>query len=87
MVALGLGQAVLGGLSSYEVQKKIYLITCSEQNFIISMLSQELSIRRSNFVAIPIPDSMSGCISNSEFWLFLKRDFFSVDSECKRKLL
>ena len=71
MVALGLGQAVLGGWSdSGGPQKKIYLITCSEQNFIISMLSQELSIPRGYFVAIPIPDSISGCISNSKFGYF-----------------
>ena len=67
MVALGLGQAVLGGKSSSGYQKKIYLITCSEHICMISMLSQELSIPRISFVAIPIPDSMSGCISNSEF--------------------
>ena len=70
MVALGLGQAVLGGYANAEYQKKIYLITRSEQNFIISMLSQELSTPRTYFVAIPIPDSMSGCISNSEFGYF-----------------
>ena len=71
MVALGLGQAVLGGYSTGSgYQKKIYLITCSEQICMISLLNQELSIPRDNFVAIPIPDSMSGCISNSEFGYF-----------------
>ena len=70
MVALGLGQAVLGGESSSGLQKKIYLITCSEHICMISLLNQELSIPRWYFVAIPIPDSMSGCISNSEFGYF-----------------
>ena len=71
MVALGLGQAVLGGELTYvSNQKKIYLITCSEQICMISLLNQELSIPRGDFVAIPIPDSMSGCISNSEFGYF-----------------
>ena len=70
MVALGLGQAVLGGKSVADYQKKIYHITCSEQICIILLLNQELSIPRSWFVAIPIPDSMSGCISNSEFGYF-----------------
>ena len=87
MVALGLGQAVLGGFGSSGIRKEIYHITCSQQICMISLLNQELSIPRGYFVAIPIPDSMSGCISNSEFWFFLKRDFFSGDSECKRKLL
>ena len=72
MVALGLGQAVLGGYSNSGPQKKIYLITCSEQICMISLLNQELSIPRQYFVAIPIPDSMSGCISNSEFGYFWK---------------
>ena len=70
MVALGLGQAVLGGYGNSAYQKKIYLITCSEQICMISLLNQELSIPRGYFVAIPIPDSMSGCISNSEFGYF-----------------
>ncbi len=70
MVALGLGQAVLGGEAISGYQKKIYHITCSEQICMISLLNQELSIPRSNFVAIPIPDSMSGCISDSEFGYF-----------------
>ena len=70
MVALGLGQAVLGGKASSGYQKKIYHITCSEQNCMISMISQELSIPRGYFVAIPIPDSMSGCISKSKFGYF-----------------
>ena len=73
MVALGLGQAILGGSSNGEFQKKIYHITCSEQICMISLLNQELSIPRYGFVAIPIPDSMSGCISNSEFGYFWKR--------------
>ena len=72
MVALGLGQAVLGGYAYSGYQKKIYLITCSEHICRISSLNQELSIPRSRFVAIPIPDSISGCISNSEFGYFWK---------------
>ena len=77
MVALGLGQAVLGGYSSSGYQKKIYHITCSEQICMISLLSQELSVPRVNFVAIPIPDSISGCISKSEFGHFWK-----ISPEC-----
>ena len=70
MVALGLGQAVLGGESSSGAQKKIYLITCSEQICMISLLNQELSIPRRDFVAIPIPDPISGCISGSKCGYF-----------------
>ena len=70
MVALGLGQAVLGGHSMSGYEKKIYHITCSEQICMISLLNQELSIPRKDFVAIPIPDSMSGCISGSKCGYF-----------------
>ena len=84
MVALGLGQAVLGGWSSSGgYQKKIYHITCSEQICMISLLNQELSIPRKDFVAIPIPDSMSGCTSNSEFGYFWKEISLVVTQNAK----
>ena len=66
MISLGLGQAILGGYGNSTTQSKIYLITCSEHIFVISVLSKELSVPRGVFVAIPIPDSMSGCISASK---------------------
>ena len=63
MVALGLGQAIIGGLNEYEVtKKKIYNLECSKGDCEISMIGVELSIERSSFVAIPIPDFLSGCI-------------------------
>ena len=67
MVPLGFGQAVLGGRGNGEYHRKIYSMTCSDQICMISMLSKELSIPRAYFVAIPIPDSMSGCISQCKF--------------------
>ena len=65
MISLGYGQAILGGFSKDVAQKKIYHVECSNKNCMISILSQELSIPRGYFVAIPISDSMSGCISES----------------------
>ena len=68
MVNLGLGQAVLGGYNDlYAWQNKIYHVTCSQQICKISKLSQELKVPRESFVAIPVPDSVSGCISDSKF--------------------
>ena len=71
MVPLGQGQGVLGGFGNGASQSKICHITCSHQICSISMLNNKLSVPRSEFVAIPIPDSISACISGSKlasFW-------------------
>ena len=67
MVNLGLGQAVLGGYNDNVIMNKIYHVTCSQQICKISKLSQELKVPRQSFVAIPVPDSLSGCSSESKF--------------------
>ena len=80
MVSLGLGQAILGGIDDNAVfQNRIYHITCSQQICMVSNMNLELSILRAFFVAIPIPDSMSGCISQSKFGFI--RDFHRVNSK------
>ena len=67
MVPLIHGQAIIGGSSDgNEAQNKIYFLTCSNMICTISTLSQELSVPRYWFVAIPILDSMSGCISGGK---------------------
>ena len=63
MVRLGKGQAILGGLSNNVYQAKIYSMTCSNRNCMISLLDMKLSVPRQEFVAIPIPDTISGCIT------------------------
>ena len=77
MVPLGLGQAILGGLSAdisefdYETvdisakdyQKKIYFMTCFNHSCTVTPLSKELAYPQSFFVAIPIPDLTARCIS------------------------
>ena len=68
MVPLGLGQAILGGLKGnyigeIDYQKKVYFMTCSNRNCIVTTLSKELSDPLSYFVAIPIPDLTARCIS------------------------
>ena len=68
MVKLVKGQAILGGKSS-DHQAKIYSMTCSNRNCIISLLNRELSVQKAGFVAIPIPDTISGCISGGKkYW-------------------
>ena len=66
MVNLGKGQAILGGDSGGVFQAKIYSITCSNRNCIISLLNRELSVPKGYFVAIPIPDTISGCITGGK---------------------
>ena len=66
MVQLGNGQAIIGGFRNGKVQDMIYLYTCKARNCSISILSQKLSVPRYRFVAIPISDTMSGCITGGE---------------------
>ena len=68
MVTLGFGQAILGGFNDVKTcQSKIYHYTCSQQICKIFKLSQELKVPRRYFVAIPILDNISGCVSESKF--------------------
>ena len=73
MVPLGLGQAILGGRrntfseGNSQYQSKIYHVTCLNHLCDIDTLRKELSVPRELFVAIPVPDCISGCISESKF--------------------
>ena len=67
MVPLGFGQAILGGLNVTSVyQSTIYHMKCSQHICEVLQLGKRLSIPRSHFVAIPIPDRLSECISESK---------------------
>ena len=82
MVRIGKGQAILGGSgksvyfqtdfdddddqASDIYHSKIYSLTCSNRNCIISLLERELSVQKGYFVAIPIPDTISGCITKGK---------------------
>ena len=80
MVRLGKGQAILGGQSNNDYQAKIYSMTCSNRNCIISLLNRELSVPKGYFVAIPIPDTISGCITGG------KNDFQKITLKSFMKL-
>ena len=81
MVPLGLGQAILGGAIARDVysdginkfpldvefERKIHFLSCLQLRCHIITLNQELNVPRGYFMAIPIPDSISGCISKSKF--------------------
>ena len=73
MVRLGKGQAIVGGWSNADTLAKIYFMTCSNRNCIISLLDRELSVPKALFVAIPIPDTISGCITGGKKY-FQKKD-------------
>ena len=66
MIALGLGQVILGGKVYNSYQSELYHVTCSEHYFTITKLNQEMSVPRKQFVAIPIPDATSGCMSEGK---------------------
>ena len=65
MVPFGNGQAIIGGYNGYH-QGKIYHVTCANRQCKITKMDQELAIPRHNFVAIPIPDDISGCTWESK---------------------
>ena len=71
MAKLGKGQAIFGG-RHIAYQSKIYSMTCSNRNCIISILDRELSAPKGHFLAIPIPDTISGCITGGNVF-FLKK--------------
>ena len=65
MVPLELGQAIIGGETDTRTNK-IYHLECSQETWYLSKLEAELSIARESFVAIPIPDFLSGCITEGK---------------------
>ena len=70
MVPLGLGQAIIGGVvySNYAkgLNAKTFVVSCSQLSCDVKTLQPELHQPRAFFIAIPIPDSISGCISKSK---------------------
>ena len=66
MVQLGNGQAIIGGYGNGIIQAKIHLLHCMNINCAISTLNQELPVPRQMFLAIPIPDTIAGCISGGK---------------------
>ena len=71
MVQLGNGMAIIGGFaddygSHFSIQDKIHFLSCINRNCSISTLSQELSLPRYAFAAIPIPDTIAACISGGK---------------------
>ena len=77
MVPLGEGgQVIMGGIDSEQaIQNKMYLIVCANRTCVLSPMSQELTIHRRGFIVIPIPDAISGCISNGKV-------FYQYNSVC-----
>ena len=66
MVQLSNGQAMIGGGDSGIVQEKIHIFTFLKRNCSIHQLDQVLSFPSGMFVAIPIPDTLSGCITGGK---------------------
>jgi hypothetical protein len=78
MVRLGKGQAILGGWSYAGSEAKIYSMTCSNRNCIISLVDRELSVPNAWFVAIPISDTISGCITGGKkYFQKKKKDLYN----------
>ena len=64
LVPFGKDVVIFGGIDSNgKVSKGIYKLTCSNRACTWTTMNQELSVGRSLFVAIPIPDSVAKCRS------------------------
>ena len=70
MVSVDLGQAIIGGTSNEQYHKTIYYLDCSNVDMMnvkdsckISSFGLELSMARSFFVAIPLPQHLFGSVS------------------------
>ena len=70
IVSLGKGQAFIGGATENGFQKNIYFLGCSNRNCQFSVLNKKVSVPRDFFVAIAIPDQLSGCISSGKKLIF-----------------
>ena len=66
MVQLGNALAIIGGYGDGDFQDKIHLFSCMNKNCFIHQLDQLLSLPREWIVAIPIPDTLSGCITGGK---------------------
>ena len=68
MVRLSKGQAIFGGKSNgvSVYHSKIYLMTCSNRNCTIILLNRQLSVPKGFFVAISVPDTITGCITDGK---------------------
>ena len=74
MIPLGNGQAIIGGTmapGANGYNSEIYFLNCvnsnlTHSNLEVSVLNQTLSFPRRSFLAIPIPDIISGCISGGK---------------------
>ena len=69
MVPLGLGQAIIGGKTNGEYTTTIYHLECSQKSCDFTKLGAELTTARGSFVAIPMPDFLSGCRTEGKQYL------------------
>ena len=62
LVPFGMSVVIVGGKSNNgEYSKSLYKFSCSNRACTWTTMEQEMSIGRSSFVAIPIPESLAKC--------------------------
>ena len=92
MVPLSNGQAILGGIffiygimDQDEWNPNIYFLTCSNLECNIQTMTQTASFLATYFVAIPIPDDMSGCIFRGKLIELTIKDVFFLKNTKKNQ--
>jgi hypothetical protein len=91
MVPLSNGQAILGGNyfnkgtnQQVEWNPNIYFLTCSNLECSIQTMTQTASFLATSFLAIPIPDDMSGCIFRGKLIELTIKDVFFFEKHKKK---
>ena len=92
MVPLSNGQAILGGIyfnkgikHQLEWNPNIYFLTCSNLECSIQTMTQIASFLATSFLAIPIPDDMSGCIFRGKLIELTIKDVFFLKNTKKNQ--
>ena len=92
MVPLSNGQAILGGtffiygiMDQREFNPNIYFLTCSNLECNIQTMTKTASFLATYFVAIPIPDDMSGCIFRGKLIELTIKDVFFEKTQKKSR--
>ena len=84
MVRLDKSLVILGGYDSLPDSSYgscIYSMACSNRNCTISLLNRKLKAKKHEFVAIPIPEKISGCTTEGKIHFQSCQKFYTLNRD------